>query len=63
VEITRNADKRLRVGRIVVNLNLPEGRTKEELEGCMDLFESFCTVTESVRGGIDVDVRVNDHGE
>ncbi|NCQ34363.1 OsmC family protein [bacterium] len=63
VEITRNEDKRLRVGRIVVNLNLPEGRTKEELEGCMDLFESFCTVTESVRGGIDVDVRVNDHGE
>jgi len=47
----------------VVNLNLPEGRTKEELEGCMDVFESFCTVTESVRGGIDVDVRVNDHGE
>ncbi|NOY94218.1 MAG: OsmC family protein [Deltaproteobacteria bacterium] len=60
VEITRDEQRRLRVGRIEVNLELPEGRSKAELEGCMELFESFCTVTESVRAGIQVDVHVND---
>jgi len=60
VEITRNEQRRLRVGRVVVDLNLPEGHSKADLEGCMEIFESFCTVTESVRSGIDVDVRVND---
>lgn len=35
----------------------PEQR--ERMERCLDLFEDFCIVTESVRQGIQVDVEVD----
>jgi hypothetical protein len=31
---------------------------RSRMARCLDLFESFCTVTESVRHGIDVSVKV-----
>ncbi|HEX7089110.1 MAG TPA: OsmC family protein [Longimicrobiales bacterium] len=57
--IERNDKGRLRVTRIEVRL-APE---LEDADGarvmrCVDLFEDFCTVTQSVRQGIEVDVVV-----
>jgi uncharacterized OsmC-like protein len=57
--IERNDKGRLRVTRIEVRL-APE---VDDVDGarvrrCVDLFEDFCTVTESVRQGIPVDVVV-----
>ena len=57
VEIVRNEAKRLRVGRIAVTLDAP-GADLAALEACIPAFEEFCTVTQSVREGIDVAVQV-----
>jgi len=59
--ITRNAEKRLRIGRIAVDLNL--GVMASEvgmLDRILGQFEEFCIVTQSVRAAIPVDVRVLD---
>ncbi|MDA8072674.1 MAG: OsmC family protein [Actinomycetota bacterium] len=55
----RNAKGRLRIGSIRVELH-PEIATGAEgrLGRCLELFEDFCVVTESVRAGIDVAVEV-----
>lgn len=59
VHFTRNAAGRLRVGSVDVRLRpdigaAPGGRA----ERCLQLFEDFCVVTESVRSGIEVSVTV-----
>ncbi len=36
----------------------PEVEDPEKLQQCLRIFEDYCIVTESVRKGIDVDVRV-----
>jgi len=56
----RNADGRLRIGSVRVRLQpvLAEG-PPGRIARCLDLFEDFCVVTESVRNGIDVEVTVN----
>jgi uncharacterized OsmC-like protein len=59
--MARNEAKRLRVGRMAVDLHL--GRPAAELqmlERILAQFEDFCTVTQSVRGAFPVDVRVFD---
>ena len=60
-EMVRNEAGRLRIGRIEAELH-PEvpDEDRARMARCLDLFEDFCLVTESVRGGIavDVDVRV-----
>jgi len=59
--VGRNAENRLRVQRIEVALRL--GKTAEEMEHLdrvLEQFEAFCTVTESVRLGIPVEVSVFD---
>jgi hypothetical protein len=63
VEIVRNEARRLRIGKIDVDLNsgLPPG--DPALAGCLSTFEDFCIVTQSVRQGIDVRVRVDGSGE
>lgn len=55
----RNAEGRLRIGSIRVELH-PEVAAGAEgrLGRCLELFEDFCVVTESVRAGIDVAVKV-----
>ncbi len=55
----RNAEGRLRIGSIRVELH-PEVAAGAEgrLGRCLELFEDFCVVTESVRAGIDVAVEV-----
>jgi uncharacterized OsmC-like protein len=59
VEIVRNEAGRLRVGRVRVSIDpqWPEGE-REKARRCLGLFEDFCTVTQSVRQGIPVEVRV-----
>jgi uncharacterized OsmC-like protein len=59
VQTIRNESRRLRIGKIDVVLSpeiAPEDR--EKIGRCLEIFEDFCTVTQSIRDGIDVDVRV-----
>lgn len=55
----RGADGRLRIGNIQVALH-PEVAPGAEgrLQRCLGLFEDFCTVTQSVRQGINVEIEV-----
>ncbi len=55
----RNEAGRLRIGGVTVRVAMdiaPEDRPR--MERCLGLFEDFCVVTQSVRGGIPVDVAV-----
>ena len=57
----RTENKRLRLGssRVFITLKFdPENRSR--LGRCIDLFEDYCVVTQSVRNGIDVSVVVQD---
>lgn len=58
MQITRTPERRLRIGSVKVKLHLPEGVSAEAVDGCRDMFEDFCTVTASVRRGIDVEVAI-----
>lgn len=57
--LVRNARGRLRVGSIRVRLE-PEFRGVDaaRVGRCQEIFEDFCTVTESVKQGIDVQVEI-----
>lgn len=61
VRMVRNDQGRLRIDRIGVELHLgvPLAALKMA-ERALGQFEDFCTVTQSVRGAIDVDVTVLD---
>jgi len=57
--VVRNERGRLRIGEIRVRLApdvAPEQR--ERMSRCLELFEDFCTVTQSIRQGIAVNVEV-----
>lgn len=57
----RNENKRLRIQRIHVQLEL--GKTAgeiEHLDRVLSQFEEFCTVSMSVRQGIAIDIEVRD---
>lgn len=59
VSIVRTANKRLRVGAVEVTIDPHIAEADlERARRCRELFEDFCTVTESVRKGIDVRVSV-----
>ena len=57
--LERNDAGRLRVRGITVRIQ-PEVDEAQHtrMRRCLELFEDFCVVTQSVRGGIDVDVTV-----
>lgn len=59
--VGKNAENRLRVQRLdaTLTLGVPAARL-EHLDRVLASFESFCTVTESVRAGFPVGVRVLD---
>jgi organic hydroperoxide reductase OsmC/OhrA len=60
-EVGRNADGRLRVKAIGVVLTLGQpAAALQHLDRALAQFEDFCTVTQSVRAGIDVSVQVLD---
>lgn len=59
--ITRNAEGRWRVGSMDVDLTLDDAPDAlRNLERALAQFEDFCIVTESVRSGVEVNVRVRD---
>lgn len=58
VQLVRNEDKRLRIGRVEVTIHPREPIPDEALDACLSTFEDFCVVTQSVRTGIDVSVSV-----
>lgn len=58
--MTRNEQGRLRVGGMRVRITpTVAAEDVSRIGRCLELFEDFCVVTQSVRGGIDVDVEVN----
>ena len=57
----RNEHGRLRIGRVAVEIRLPEAAADyAQIERVLAQFEDFCTVTESVRAGVMVEVSVRD---
>lgn len=58
MDLVRTPEKRLRIGKVRVSLAHPPGVPVDALEACREVFEDFCTVTASVREGIDVEVDV-----
>lgn len=59
--VGRDAEKRLRVQAIDVTIRLGKtGGEIEHLDRILSQFEAFCTVTQSVRSGIPVDIAVED---
>ena len=62
MDIVRNPQKRLRIGKVSVQINAPIAADDPALTSCLTLFEDFCVVTQSVRDGIEVDVKVNASG-
>jgi organic hydroperoxide reductase OsmC/OhrA len=57
--LARNDAGRLRIDHLDVVLHpRVEGERTGRYERCLDIFEDFCIVTQSVRAGIQVDVRV-----
>jgi uncharacterized OsmC-like protein len=63
VSLTRNSRGRLRIGEILVTL-APSvtDEARQRMGRCLEVFESFCTVAESVRQGIPVRVEVLPRG-
>ena len=60
-ELVRNDKGRIRIGRIEVTIRMAEdAATFQHMDRCLAQFEDFCVVTESVRQGIPVQVRVVD---
>lgn len=57
--LVRNERGRLRLGTLQVTLRPEvEPGARERLSRCLELFEDFCVVTQSVRAGLDVQVTV-----
>lgn len=57
--LERNDVGRLRMGEITVRIEPDVDESdKPRMQRCMELFEDFCVVTQSVRQGIDVNVAV-----
>lgn len=62
-ELSRNEKGRLRIASVRVVLRpTVDGVPAERLARCLDLFEDFCVVTQSVRDGIAVEVSVEPEG-
>ncbi|MEM4726952.1 MAG: OsmC family protein [Candidatus Bathyarchaeia archaeon] len=58
--LARNERGRWRVKELSVELNpIIEGDHQKEMERCIGIFEDFCIVTESIRKGIPVKVKIN----
>ena len=55
----RNNEGRLRIGRLEVQVRLDvDEKDKDRVPRCLDIFEKYCTVTQSVMKGIKVTVNV-----
>jgi organic hydroperoxide reductase OsmC/OhrA len=59
VELVRNPEKRIRIGHVDVTLHPRMTGERPDIVACMDKFEDFCIVTQSVRQGLDVRVHMD----
>ncbi len=60
-QMERNPQGRLRVGSVSVSIQIGSpAHTLNHLERALEQFEDFCVVTQSVREGIPIEVRVSD---
>ena len=59
VRVVRDETRRLRIGGVdvLIDPGIPEAE-RAAAARCLDVFEDYCTVTQSVRRGIDVNVKV-----
>jgi organic hydroperoxide reductase OsmC/OhrA len=58
-QLVRNERNRLRIGKLEVTLHPELSEDSASAASCLEVFEDFCVVTESVRNGIEVDVTVD----
>jgi organic hydroperoxide reductase OsmC/OhrA len=58
VRVARGAGGRMRIAGVDVDLNPRFADPNARMDRCLALFEDFCTVTASVREGIDVTTRM-----
>lgn len=58
--LTRNEDGRLRIGGTEVEILVETGEEPDRVDRCLEVFEDYCVVTQSVRDGLDVTVSVVD---
>jgi uncharacterized OsmC-like protein len=57
--VTRNEEERWRVAGIDINLRLEiSEKDKKRAPTCLKIFEDYCTVTQSIRRGIQVNIEV-----
>jgi uncharacterized OsmC-like protein len=55
----RNEEGRLRVGKLEVEMRLEvDEQDRNRADRCLSIFENYCTVTQSVRKGVEVKVTV-----
>ena len=60
VHFTRNERGRLRIGKIDVGIEpLLNAADKYKAQRCLELFEDYCVITQSVRSGIEISVNVS----
>jgi uncharacterized OsmC-like protein len=59
VQLVRNEEKRLRIGRVDVAMHPRDPIPDDALDACLQVFEGFCVVTQSVREGIAITVNVS----
>ncbi len=58
-ETARNEEGRLRIKTIEVQIRLGvENEDRARVSRCLEIFENYCTVTESVRKGINVNLEI-----
>jgi organic hydroperoxide reductase OsmC/OhrA len=58
-DIVRNKENYLRISGLDVQIHLEVNEEdKPRVPRCLDIFENYCTVTQSVRQGIDVKVNI-----
>ena len=61
ISTDRNERGRLRIKAVDVDISLPiDARNEEQIGRALGQFEDFCTVSESVKGGIPVNVSILD---
>ena len=59
--VRRNEEGRLRIRSIDVQLRLVlDEKDRPRVSNCLEIFEDYCTVTQSVKKGIDVNVSIAD---
>jgi uncharacterized OsmC-like protein len=59
-KVVRNKEGYLRVRGLDVQIQLDvNDDDKSRVDRCLDIFENYCTVTQSVRQGLDVKVTIN----